>query len=444
VTARLKLVLIIALAALYPFHRSMAGFNVSLGDFVVALIFVPILLGLAIGRLHLPRYVMHALAFLGVTVVAFFANVHQEGVYFSVAGGTKEMLKFAAAVSWMVAMFWLLRDDLWNRLLVFAMVTVTIGTAFASWSIVENIVLRIGRPTGPFENPNIYGNYLVFNAVLLGIAMTLIREGAVEPATGARRRLLRLFLSARLVFLPVLLLGLLATGSRGSILAGLTALFVSTRLRLPRRVNLNKIAMGLIGLLIVIGSVTWFLRQDPHILRRIQGASRGEGPNTQERLVLWDASIRTFVAQPVVGVGYGQFPYYSSVKFGLDPHVTHQTYLSIAAETGIVGLLVMAWLVATVLRDTRQSQRGLQSRVPLLCRAFLLGTCVQGLVANVDQFRSPWLIVGVVAALGLELRRQYAPGSIRPTRDDRRIVGPDLDPQLASVSPRPARGRRRF
>ena len=447
-TARLKTLLVFGLAALYPFHSIMVGLNVSRGDLLVAVVLVPILVGVLIGRIQVPRYVLHGLAFLGVALLSFLANVHQEGAYFSSYGSVTEMVKFVAAMAWMVAIFWLLKDDISNRLLLFATVSVLLGSVFAGWSIFENIVLRVGRPTGPFENPNVYGNYLVLIAVLLGVATSLIRDQNLSAGTGVRSRWYRVFVSARLALFPILILGILTTGSRGAMLGGLTALFVSTRLRMPRRVSIARLGMGLVGVLVLVGSVTWFLRQDPHVLRRVQGASRGEGPNVDARKILWSVAIETFAAHPVLGVGYGEYPYYTSTRLaelGLDPpHVTHQTYLSTAAETGLVGLLVLLWLFGAVLRDTRVAHPGPHSRVLLLGRAFVLATCVQGLVMNVEQVRSLWIMFGVIAALSLQSRMQGNAGPVLATTDARAVggsAGADR-PQLVGPARR-TRGRRR-
>lgn len=446
-TARLKTSLVLGLAALYPFHSIMIGLNVSRGDLLVAVTLVPILIGVLIGRAQVPRYVLPALAFLGVALLSFLANVHQEGAYFSSSGSVTEMIKFVAAMAWMVAIFWLLKDDVSHRLLLFATVSVILGTGFAGQSIFENIVLRIGRPTGPFENPNVYGNYLVFMTVLLGVATSLIREADLTTGSDVTSRWYRAFFSARLALFPILILGILTTGSRGAMLGGLTALVVSTRLRIPRRVSLARLGMGLVGVLIVVGSVSWFLRQDPHVLRRVQGASRGEGPNVDARKILWRVAIETFAARPVLGVGYGEYPYYTFTRLaelGLDPpHVTHQTYLSTAAETGLVGLVVLLWLVGTVLRDTRTAQRGPPSRVLILCRGFVLATCVQGMVMNVEQVRSLWIMFGIIAAVSLQLRMQGAAGPIPAATDALAVGGSagDERPQIARATRR--RGRRR-
>ena len=93
--------------------------------------------------------------------------------------------------------------------------------------------------------------------------------------------------------------------------------------------------------------------------------------------------------------------------------MTHETYLSVAAELGVPGLLVFLWLLGAVVRDSRRVRVATGSRIPRVLFGFLVATAVQGLVNNVDQFRSLWIAAGMVAALTLRERAARA-AAIRP------------------------------
>jgi len=41
-----------------------------------------------------------------------------------------------------------------------------------------------------------------------------------------------------------------------------------------------------------------------------------------------------------------------------------------------------------------------------ICFAFVFACCIQGLFNNVDQFRSLWIAIGLVAAIGAARRRE--------------------------------------
>ncbi|OLC36026.1 MAG: hypothetical protein AUH81_08825 [Candidatus Rokubacteria bacterium 13_1_40CM_4_69_5] len=101
------------------------------------------------------------------------------------------------------------------------------------------------------------------------------------------------------------------------------------------------------------------------------------------------------------GIGYGQFPSYAGYMRLWRAQVAHQTYLSMGAELGLLGLLVFLWLLWAVMRDSWRVQvaKGGGSRLGRICCGFAVATSVQGLFNNVEQFRSLWITFGIVAAL---------------------------------------------
>jgi O-antigen ligase len=100
------------------------------------------------------------------------------------------------------------------------------------------------------------------------------------------------------------------------------------------------------------------------------------------------------MTHPLLGCGVGMFPYQSGVLLlGYD---AHSTLMTVAAETGLCGLLLMAWMVAAVL-------------VPLFRRRHqpaayglwlgLIGLCVSGLTMSLHLESFAWFWFG--CALGI-------------------------------------------
>lgn len=403
--------LIVALAVLFPFERTIAGVNVSLGDGVVALIGGLLVLKVAASHIVLPRYLVHATILIAIIIVSMMANIlFPPGAFFELRNSQVEAIKIVAAVAWMVAICWLCSDDFPRRFRQFTVVSLLVAAGFAVVTVYENLFQHLERPTGPFENPNIYGNYLmlsVFLAAGLGRSATAPRTNATQESQGpSPTRWSPLLLAT----LPILSVGIMATGSRGTLLALILGVAVVMPWRLPRRIRLGQVVVTVLGVFAVLGAAVWFLDQHPYLLHRLSRTENGD-PNVTERLALWGAAWNAFVSHPLFGIGYGQFPSYASGVHELVHKVTHETYLSYGAEVGVPGLAAFLWLYGAVVRDSRRLMRSMETRIPRVLFGFLVATAVQALVNNVDQFRSLWITIGMVAALELRTRSAHPPAA---------------------------------
>ncbi|MEP6569150.1 MAG: O-antigen ligase family protein [Acidobacteriota bacterium] len=76
---------------------------------------------------------------------------------------------------------------------------------------------------------------------------------------------------------------------------------------------------------------------------------------------IWQATWRTFVAHPVLGVGLGGYwaviPTYHDASGTMTPQEAHNDYLELLASGGLVGLALMVWFAVVVLKRTRENMR---------------------------------------------------------------------------------------
>ncbi len=421
--AFLKSLIAFALAVLYPFHllalghgsvSHPGGINVSLGDGVVALISVVLVFRFAAGAAPLPRFGVNALVLLVIIGASLAANAVALTAYFSVMAGMIETLKLLAVILWMVAVFWLMYDDFPRRFLLFAGTSVALACGFAIVTVVENVTMHVARPSGPFDNPNIYANYLGLNFFLaLGVGVLLADQAGDARSLGQRilqwlRPVLRLFI------VPALLVGLLATGSRGALLGFVVGLPFAVPWNAVKRVTIGHVVALLCGGAVLALVLAWFFDQHPFLLKRLSRTS-GDDPNVVERLALWRTAFRALATHPVLGIGYGQFPGYAASQ--VRATVTHNTYLSYAAELGLVGLAAFLSLWVSVVRGCWQARRRIGSSFSAALCGFVVLSAGQAMFENVDQFRAPWIAFGLVAAL------LYHIGRADPRPSLRRLAG---------------------
>ena len=415
-------ILTVLLALLYPWHFAIwatsytgknaiiphGGLNVSLGDGVVALIGVILLLQLAAGgRLPWPRYALQAFVWFAVATASVTVNALSPSFFFSLHESEVGLVKILAAAAWMIAVFWLLQDSFPRRFLQLAGTSVLAASGFAIWSIIENVFLRVQRSFGPFENANIYGNYLMLNA-FLAIGVYRLLGAAPEGVTvrpGARNILRPLL---RFGAVTLLILGLLASGSRGAMVGFVVGLVPAIPWGALKQVSQRGALVAVTGALVLGLALGWYFQQNPFVVQRWSQTAEGEGPNVEERFALWQGALQAFSQHPVLGIGYAQYPNYAEHQPDLRATVTHQTYLATAAELGAVGFFALVWLLLSVIVDSWRVKERAFVGVAHACCGFAVAACTQGLFNNVQQERSLWIVFAIIAALMAHLARRRA------------------------------------
>lgn len=200
-----------------------------------------------------------------------------------------------------------------------------LGAAAAGLSIYEGVLgLASGSVLG--LNPNYSSAFMA--AALAGTAALLFRAGDKTA---------RLSAAAGLTLYSA---GLLASNSRGGLLAALAALFYLLCLKKAWRPLLYFTAALLFAIVLLPREqFGWFLKLD--------------APLSLERLKIWRAAIGAIGGSPLFGYGPGlfervfeafKFPFYNGISYygHSTPHA-HSELLNLAAEAGIPAACLFAW-----------------------------------------------------------------------------------------------------
>jgi putative inorganic carbon (HCO3(-)) transporter len=172
--------------------------------------------------------------------------------------------------------------------------------------------------------------------------------------------------------------GILATQSRGGLLGLFVGIAVILNCRLRSKLLLAGIMVVFIGTAITMSGTS----------ERAIGGSYEQGLDlsSESRLDTWEAALRMFVDRPIWGVGFDRFADnhwdYSTVT-ARDPwdrpHVTHNTYLQVLSETGVIGFLPFMMLVFLTLRGAwrmnKDAKQGSSEMADIVKRGFLPCLC---------------------------------------------------------------------
>jgi putative inorganic carbon (HCO3(-)) transporter len=206
-----------------------------------------------------------------------------------------------------------------------------------------------GRAVGPFIYQN--SNDLAAHAILvLGLALALW----AGPSRKGPVRWIGLGSTALLIITIVL------TQSRGGFLALLGIGLPSGISLARRRPRLVPLYVAIVGVALVVAPAG--------LWERMAGLTKATNVETiremdpegsaEQRFAVLQTAARIVADHPILGVGLGAYAYANAdYSPDLGRRDTHNTYMNVAAETGVPGLVLFLALLASVLLSARAARR---------------------------------------------------------------------------------------
>ena len=239
-------------------------------------------------------------------------------------------------------------------------------------------------------------------------------------ATGAGRWLL--------LALPPLVVGAVASGSRGGLLAALVVVAVLALRAGSRARALTVVGVAGSGSVLLIAA--WLYAPLGDLLRSRFVEQTVEQQYSSGRTSIWQESLELLARHPLWGTGLDGF--YGAVGQAQGIEYPHNYLLAVASETGLLGLAmltltVLAWAAAI---SSGQSRRPDGDASPgLLRRAMVAGALFVGGASMFSggyyDTRLMWCFAALAAALTVP---REAPGLLAPPGPPRQPAERDLAP----------------
>ena len=105
-------------------------------------------------------------------------------------------------------------------------------------------------------------------------------------------------------------------------------------------------------------------------------------PSAGVRLEIWRIIAKKSLESPIIGHGYAAVPYLTAGELSR-PFSAHSLYFATLGETGLIGLVVLAWLISACVASGRELLRVASSPGSRGLAIAFLGATVALLVANV-------------------------------------------------------------
>ncbi len=220
---------------------------------------------------------------------------------------------------------------------------VIIGAVWICLVALNSYRLQPTRQFSTFYNPNLFANYCAL-VIPLALAWTL------ECWRNARDGRLRLSPAIPLVVGTlstfIVLAGLLVSGSKGGLLSLFLGLLVfaiaiwrARSATLLQSLRTHRTAFAVAAILIAVVGGALFMKT---VAPRLASARGAENNSTMFRVYTWQSTLKMAQARPLLGWGAGTFPSaYSQFATTSYTRSAHQSWLQIAAETGVPSLLLL-------------------------------------------------------------------------------------------------------
>ena len=248
------------------------------------------------------------------------------------------------------------------------------------------------RLAGTLNHPNDLAMYL--NLSIPWVTFMLIREKNLVP---------RLYLVGALLLAAAALVG---TGSRGGWLGLAIALCICGFLWLRKQGKNPYVGMSVVGFFMVIGFTLLFAFSQTFQDR----LTKGDAGAAEVRFPLMSVAMEMIKDRPIGGVGlnlytremipYDRTSYFIAYRYN---HPVHNTFLMVAAETGLPSLLLFCVFISVLIRDAFRVMHENEGTVAIVGTG-MLGMLITWFVHNQVNLTAPfndltlWALFGVLAA----------------------------------------------
>jgi O-antigen ligase len=227
------------------------------------------------------------------------------------------------------------------------------------------------------------------------------------------------------LYLPLGLLGLALTGSRGGLVAAVVGLLI-----VPLSMTMlspGKLAMA-IAMLALSGALAVTYVPDTLVQRFASTRSSVEDLSLGGRFEIWKAGMHAFAYRPLAGYGAGAFKRAASPWLG-EPRVAHNSFVSILVEQGLIGFLLYS-LIFVMVFVAVVNLSGLERRFALI----LFATAVISMLPlSWEDSKPVWFILSVL--IGVSMAQDTRMGRAMPQPRPRGIASPSGPPR--GMRPRP-------
>jgi O-antigen ligase len=214
----------------------------------------------------------------------------------------------------------------------------------------------------------------------------------------------------------------LVTESRGAFIGLALGIFLPLIRTLKRRTVVLYAVVGICVGVAVLPKTFWARIEGLKDLTSISTIRKADkSGSAEQRWQIQKTAMHIFIDHPILGVGLGCYPF-ANAKYrpDLGPRDAHDTYLRLAAELGIPGLLLWGGLVLSILKQVKRAEHGkarLQTVNPVWLKYGVIAFLIEGAFGSYSDLSALYLLLGAMWSAAIMMLSQAEPEQVvRPAR----------------------------
>lgn len=268
---------------------------------------------------------------------------------------------------------------------VVAIAATVLGALAAAMGAIYSVAF-LGEPraTGPLDDPNDL-------AYLLAAAFPLILLAPASPSRG--------YGVMRAIAATVVLIAAVATLSRGGgVAVAFVVVWALLRRIVPVKLAVSVFAASAVGLAVAVTLAA------PQAEMALAEKAYVAQANVDSRELRWAAAARMIASSPLLGVGPGgvQDHYVEAsrnAELSEPTPVTHNMYLEVGAELGLVGLSLFAAIIVMAMAQSETLVRTGMRQTGLALQGSMISICTASIFLSQEYYMPLWATIAVIAGL---------------------------------------------
>lgn len=343
--------------------------------------------------------------FLPLIVFLIWAAVGVDGNYFTLFKLTQLILFFVMTIALCFSNNRRINLIIWAYI-----IGCLIAVCMASFGYLSNTAFNV-RASLETQDANKY-------AIIIGLGLLLLLF--LKPRFKKYKMLIPYGMAIPFIY------GLIISASRGAVVALALSLFVYlivNRNRLKSAANILIICL-IVGTVFVVGLQKGLINE--FSVNRIESTKSYEDTTLAGRFFIWGVGWEMIKDNFLTGVGLGNFPSsfnkYAGRSWGTE-WGPHNTFLSIFAETGFIGFLILLWFIVTLSYMVMKTEN--ENKVFVLCILVFIATVSSSITTHFTKVF--WFSIALAYLLLNYTEQDARPGDgsgFRPPKKHGAKLGP--------------------
>lgn len=381
-----------------PFMFYLAGFNTSVSDLLIPIVFIWIILNKSKMNIKNNNYIhcsgkiwsllkIYCITILIILCMGVFHVLLLNVTTMEIVSSIRDLIKIVICIIYVGIFSYLFKnyneyfEDLFLNTWKYSSLVISImciAGVFLYINGINNNWTEAYRAKATFDDSNLAASYLLVSLGLVSILNYKESKNVIK-------------MNSVLIIIAIVL-----TASRGAYIALVLSILYPIILCMAKKdiTTLKKIIKIIMPFIIIISII---ILLNPQVFEKAisRGSSSEKSLLEDGRFKIWIGGIYMWMTSPFIGIGVSRFYYniYETVFSTGRRVLAHNTYITFLSEVGIIGLISFLWLPIIIIRKISIVIRDSKDISYFFLLFTVLSIYISAISINLQNFRVMWIVL---------------------------------------------------